>query len=892
MTFGKGRFVAQTILFLSLLAGTSCSDSGSGGPATLKALLADSHIVAGTSTTVSCFQVRGSSDNLVSNVTVKAYPAEGIEIHGNLVTTKSSGTFDISCIYNDGTPSIPVPATLNVLAGAIVSTDLTFQPEVVPAGQYAEAKCQARDAFGNVIATDSAQFAIVGIQESLHVEGLYVHGTIAGSYNLSCDLITHASEERVLGKLTVVPGAAKELKLSTEPVSIVFGTDETALLKFNAMDAYGNEIASPDIAPLSITPDNKGILVKNGFTLDFQMEGVYIVNAHITGNPEVNGSVQIIVDEDGPSLVVESPEQAIRVDGDNQLIVSGTVQDSLALITEFKVNDTSITPAEDGSFETVITLEPGINAINIEAINAHGLRSRETRWVTFAENYIPLTKGVFDVDTIESGTRVHIGPAGIDDGDHSPEAPNDLATILETSLTNLSLEDTMGGLSYELFSTGSESSFGITYSLTLQSVTNSAPTLSLQPAEGYLVLTLNYENVEMEGLLDGSCLIGGFLDICPDAGFATINVDQATLTAWVVPTVNPETQMIGFDVIMADTDLGTLDIEWTGDLQAQLEDIEPLLNGEFGILFEAFLNTQVLDKMPQALEEVLNGWNIDHNFQIPGLLSVKNMDINLSGLLANITVTHEGMTLHLDTQVRDGSHQFSDHVGSIGTLGCDGADVDSDAALMFGVADPVINRFLHLLWVGGLLNMDAQIPYSAHAAGYCGFGPLSSVLGADPGSARVNVQPLLPPVANGCAKGELAPEYRIQLGAFSVSYSYRKAGQERTIDFLLGMDAPITPSNSDALALSLDSPHSVLVDVVSSTGLSRTEQLSIIEKLEGQGASNLVQGLNGCLGNVLAFAPVLDAAKMVPQNEEMVLQPEFENFKHGQGALWFQGNLK
>ena len=885
-------FLTQTIAFILLLLGSACSGNNISGPLTLKALLSDAELSAGDTTTVTCFEMSSGSDTLADNVIVTSFPTEGVEIQGNVVTALHTGSYNLSCTYEDGTPSTPVLDSLIVKHGSITTTRLSFPTETVPAGQYILGDCEATDAHGNRVETDSALFSIVKTDDSLHVEGLHVHGTSAGNYSMTCDLSSHASEERVPANLEIVPGPAKELTLTTDPVSIVYGTDGPATVIVSVQDAFGNEISNPDIAPLTVTPDNNGITIQNGFTLSFQLDGVYTVSTHMKDNPEVEGSLQLIVDQNGPQLVLESPEQALRIHGDNQLTIKGSAQDDLALITEFTINGEPATLNEDGSFELSLTLEPGINAINVEAVNAHGLRSRETRWVSFAESYAPLTKGDFLDGIIQDGTIVKIGPDSIDDGEHIHDAPDDLATILEKALVDLSLENTMGGLTYEIFSTGGESSFGITYDFNVESITNGAPMVSLEPADGHLVMTLNYQDVQMEGLLDGDCMIAGFLNICPDASLASINIEEAVMTAWVVPTVDIETQMIDFELLMVNTEMGTLDIEWTGDLQDQLGDIESILNSEFSILFENFLSNEVLARMPEALEGVLNGWNIDRNVQIPGFMNIKNLEIGLKGTLSNIVMTHEGMSLHLNTEVRETKGQISDPIGSIGSLGCESAEVDTNAALRFGVADPVVNRFLHLVWASELLHLDAQVPHSAHTAGFCGFGLLSSALGVQPGSARVTVQPLLPPVANGCLRETATPEYRLQLGAFSVSYSYQKDGTNRTIDFLVGMDAPFTPSSSDKLALNLADPNSILIDVVASTGLTRTEELSIIEKLEVQGASYLIKGLNGCMGNVLAFAPLLDTAQMVPDDEDAKLTPEFEGFSHGQGALWFHGHLK
>ncbi|MBR56978.1 MAG: hypothetical protein CMH54_02850 [Myxococcales bacterium] len=875
------------ILLLGLLlAAFGCNgnnQSAGTGQDTLRAKLSKNTVTAGEVVTVTCYNVASTGiETPVGNAIATISPQNVNNVAGLTISALRTGNFQIGCAYVDGRPVQSIPASLVVYPDAPSFTGLSFDGPA-PAGQFVTARCAAFDKFTNLVTDDHQDFKLLTTETSLNVQGANVYGTIVGSYELGCDLLSRGDEQIEYGVLEVVPGTATKLSLQLTPAKSVYEVSDVVTVQGTAEDAYGNSIISPKLTNFTVTPTT-GLSVLQGGKVRVNAEGVYEIHTAVVDAPGAKAAIQLIADPNGPTITISTPEQAARLSGDATFVVTGQVDAGVTGISELTINGEDATLNADGTFEATVNATSGINTIRVEAMDAYGRVGTAARWVMWADSYLPIQKGVGVQEMISNGAVVRFGPESVDDGDHNHLHPNDLATMLEMHMSEFALEDALGGLSFEL-----SQSLGIPYTLTLDTVATAAPTVGLGLGNGHLSLNLHMEDVEIDGSLDGTCLILDFLDICPDAQMGTIWINAIDLNAMVIPTVGENG--VEFIVQNAAIQFDGLEVLWSGELQNMLGGLSNVLTTDLKSVLEMYLSTLVAQQLPEALNSVLTSWQIEHVFEVPGILGgTSNMDIRVDGALQEITVTPAALSLGMDVMVRDGAFQLSDSIGSVGAFECQTAPIQPDENLMFGLSDTFVNRFLHLVWAGNLLDLQTSVsPYST-ASAMCGLGGITKLLKADNNKmVSVNVTPLLPPVVHGCNYDAYGSDYRVQLGGLRVQLGYTKGGQSRSLTLLVGMESSVNGVDEN-LALLFDAPENALAIIEAASGVSRIDQKTILDALHNGEDGEFFSGLNECVSTLLTYGP-LDATQFVPKMQNTELVPVLEDVDHYQGALWFRGYL-
>ena len=870
-------------LLLTAFACNGNNQSTGAGQDTLKAKLSKNTVIAGEVVAVTCYHVAGNgTETPIGNAVATISPQDGNTVTGLAISAIRAGNYQVGCAYTDGRPVQTIPASLIVYADAPSFTGLSFDGPA-PAGQFVTALCAAFDKFGNLVTDEAQDFKLLTSETSLSVQGTNVYGTIIGSYELGCDLLSRGDEQIEYGILEVVPGTANKLSLYLNPAKSVYEVSDVVEVHGTAEDAYGNAIINPKLSNLTVSPTT-GLSVLQGGKVRVNSEGVYQINTTVVDTPAAMASIQLVADPNGPTVVISTPEQAARLTGDALVVVTGQVNNEFSVITNLTVNGESVTLGPNGVFEATVVAEPGVNTIRVQATDAFGRVGTAARWVMWADSYFPIQKGVGVQETIPDGAVVRLGPESVDDGDHNHLHPNDLATMLEIGLANFGLEDALGGLTFEL-----DDALGIPYTLTLDTVASAMPTVALGLATGYLNLNLHMEDVEIDGTLDGTCLIFDFLDICPDAEMGTIWINAIDMTAQIVPSVGENG--VEFYVQNAAIQFDGLEVLWSGELQNLLGGLTTILTSDLKPVLEMYIAMQVAEELPGALNNVLTSWQIEHVFEVPGILGgASNMDIRVDGDLQHIIVDPTALTLGLDVMVRDAAFQLSDSVGSVGEFQCQTAPIQPHDHLMFGLSDAFVNRFLHLVWAGHLLDVETSVSPYATSAAMCGLGGITKLLNADNNKmVYVSVTPLLPPVVHGCNFDAYSSDYRVQLGGLKVQLGYTKGGHAANLTLVTGMESSVVGVNEN-LVLQFAAPKNTLAIIEAASGVSRVEQKAILDALQNSEDSEFFSGLNQCVSALLTYGP-LDASQFVPQMQNTDLVPVFEDVDHYQGALWFRGYL-
>ncbi len=119
------------------------------------------------------------------------YSGEGPLISGNVVTFETSGIYQLRCVITETGWVDPTATKVWVRPAAAVDVDTVVTPDVLVAGEVAEAECSGADVFGNVITSGwelqvTPAGAEPGIPGGLVASGMKVKALNVGSYDVAC----------------------------------------------------------------------------------------------------------------------------------------------------------------------------------------------------------------------------------------------------------------------------------------------------------------------------------------------------------------------------------------------------------------------------------------------------------------------------------------------------------------------------------------------------------------------------------------------------------------------------------------------------------------------------------------------------------------------------------
>ncbi len=173
----------------------------------------------------------------------------------------------------------------------------------------------------------------------------------------------------------------------------------------------------------------------------FNEEGVFAFKAQLAHpHDSLMDARDLIVDVSGPEIVLPWPERGQTIQGDGSPIqLTGSLQDPTGEIVLFEINDEPVSVDANGEFAFEITPDWGVNVLKAVARDEYGNITKYSPAYAYSSDYVSFVeqdaKGVVEDD----GLEVLLGQKFLDDGDHDPAHPNDLATILEIVLSNLDI---------------------------------------------------------------------------------------------------------------------------------------------------------------------------------------------------------------------------------------------------------------------------------------------------------------------------------------------------------------------------------------------------------------------------------------------------------------------
>lgn len=408
--------------------------------------VAPATVAAGEAATVTC-TVMGKSDDgrtwtVDTTTTFTIDPAESTSVEGVTVRATATGVYTLRCAAPDYQLVDEVGATLTVGPAAPVKVTTTIEQPTVKVFETTTVMCLVEDEYGNNVPVPTT----VGADEQVIVNDHTVSSEQVGTYAVACALPDHPDVTVVPAELEVTAGDPAEVELLAVNAKPVYKIGMAVELYWIVRDAYGNEI--PDLPGTLTAPQGVTTLSAEERRFRFTDEGEYTFSVTLHEPYELlTDDLTLIVDQSGPSIIIKFPERGATLVGDGDFVqVKGTVTDTFGDVAHFLINGETVDVRADGTFDYLQLPFWGLNVINCFAVDSYGNESKLSPTFLYSSEYLPYVETDAEGVRQSDGGVLLVGQKFLDDGDHDPTHPNDLATLLEIILGDLDLPTLLSDL--------------------------------------------------------------------------------------------------------------------------------------------------------------------------------------------------------------------------------------------------------------------------------------------------------------------------------------------------------------------------------------------------------------------------------------------------------------
>lgn len=652
-------------------------------------------VTAGDTVQVSC-EVHDVFGNEAPDAPVEiwAKPGTGWTPFGLKMKTLTAGTYDVACRIKDSGVKDETPEKLVVAVGLPRKVLTILEPDVIQAGGSSKVTCVAVDAYDNPVAGFPMSLKLPA---ALSLVGLSLTTPVAGNYDVKCVPETDAWDLYDIQSaiLQVLPGDPYELYIQQVPAKPVYRKNDHLDLLIQVLDEYANVIPDAAIKPITVDPASAvKVTAPTGFT--FKEEGKLIFHIEVVDSPNVAEDLVILVDGQGPTLVIEQPGRAETLTGKPAVNVTGQVSDDVAGVTSLLINGDLVDVKGDGSFTHIMLANQGMNPIIAEAMDLGGKISRTTRAFTWSPGWYDIDASKPDEGRVASGLQIWLGKDFIDDGDHNPNDPDDLATMIEKLAASLDLGNIVPSPA---------ASFG-PYKVYLKNLTFQPPKVSLKPFDGGIQtkLSLEYLHVNVEAI--GTCKIL-FIDLCPDLK-GTVQAKSILIDADVLASALNGQADVKMGAV--DVSLNGLDINISGILGDLFDWLIDWLVDSFTGQIETAFESQLGGLVSGTIGGLLSTLAINQALEIPPFLGEGDpITLQITTKIGQLVFSTEGGLIGMDANVITSKKTAQQPLGSIARANCGKAkqeffELDKTQEIGLAIHDDLINQALFSVWWGSLLD--------------------------------------------------------------------------------------------------------------------------------------------------------------------------------------------
>lgn len=677
-----------------------------GRPSTVDTAVAPGSITSGTSAVVTCTAKDAQGNPASGTFNVVTTPSEGVVVTAGTaagtfnVEGRLVGTYALACSLAGGATDAS-PATLAVLAGAMTKVVTTIDEEAITAGDTANGRCKAVDAFGNEVS--GIAFTVLPPADLTIVSssvGFTVTGTKSGLYTVTCKPADDAAATLEGDTLTINAGTAVGIALKLIPEKPAYQVGNQVKVGFDLVDQYGNAVPGGAITNPTVDPA-VGTTQISTDQFQFDAEGQYVFHACDATNAALCDDVTAWCDGTAPLLTITYPERGATIDGNRLVVVTGTVVESVSQVASLTINEQVIEIGPDGSFQLPMVPAQGMNLIDATAVDTFGNTIRTLRSFLYSSLWYTMDQPDPLASAIPNALKAYLDDTLFWNADATD--PATISALLEMALKDLDLTALIPNPVTTISQSIGLDTCG--YQVFLDSVTFDSPTVKIVPDFGALKLAIVIPN--LNAVVRLVKIDGGFL--CPGNQGGTATATTVTLDSTVTMGVDPATHLIAMsasDAVLNMVDF-TLKIDnWFYNLivGALRGTIENLLKDQVKTLL-----TDQINKLPETLNAALAK---PFEIAIPELLPGMNgMTLRISIQPQALNMDPQGGALDLNAAITTDHTIDRTILGTIGRASCLGApdafgfDMGNPEKLMLGVFDDVLNEALYSIWNGRLLNM-------------------------------------------------------------------------------------------------------------------------------------------------------------------------------------------
>ncbi len=747
------RSLSALLPALAFLIANGCDGGKLAGPgATIETTIDPTEVKAGQPVTVTCV-VKGDGGKVVDWATqVTVEPPTGVTMAGNIATPTVAGSVSFACRADDVHAKDTTPAVVTVKPADPAATTVVLDPTTVAAGAPSVATCNVFDAYGNAIA--DAKTSIDGL-DGLSIDGNSVSAPKVGTYNVGCS-VAGFDVTKTTAPLTVTPADPKRLVVTGDPDQTVYSTGQEVLVGWKVFDAYENVIEG---LPATVTapPDPPGMDPLGNNRYRFTKEGRFRVHVALDAPWEaVENSRIFVCDVGAPTLDNLFPPRGYTQTGDPTLIVSGTFADATGsqggTVT---VNGEPAAMDADGSFTYPTTGVHGLNVLVIVATDEFGHATRTTRGWYYSTGWLKVDdKTTLDNTILPESVLLNIGQKFLDDGDHDPAHPNDLATLVEILLGS-AIQPLLANIppfsfpipnliNVKIAGVGLEGDLEVV--VTVKDVTLGKPTVGLDLMDGGMSASIGFQPVslglELQFIVHARAV--GFGQSIPlldpstsSTGSLSVGTLGVTVGLMIAKPLGGDLSVTGQDFQLTLTDIAISPIETLNIHLGKIPntaidlgdvDLTTLVGPINGLLSQYVLNplvnliTQplinlleplVVGVMGDAIKQLLDQLNIRQSFAVPDLLGTgKSVSLDFGLGLSSVLFTEAAGRVGLDLGFATAKGMTRQPpLGSILRDSCDKTEQNppqfvfpADPSVQLGLSHDAINELLFMVYWSGMLE--------------------------------------------------------------------------------------------------------------------------------------------------------------------------------------------
>lgn len=708
-----------------------------------------------------------------------------------------AGNAAISCAIPSLSLIDPTPAELVIDPGAPYTILTEVDSLTTPVGQPLDVTCTAYDFYGNYIPDAEMDVLVAPFREGVEVFGRRLVIWLTGIYEVTCSAIGAA--DLISETIEVQAGLPCEITVGVIPDKPVYAVGDVVSLTWTVLDRLGNIVPSPPVR-FSSAPTVPGF---GEGRFRFDTEGLFRLSTLVLpptdpeceadGGPIV-GSVELIVNERGPTIECDFPIHGAMVDGPPgaPVLIEGSTEDEFG-VAAVEINGTDADLRPDGTFITELPGAFGLNFLHIEAFDELGGSSKRTCVYLMADQWIE-EAGFFDDDI-----ALELTQEAFDDRDPF-DAIDSLNDIIYTILNAPTLESQLNDMmlaANPLFPRTCvlDSWFGclVRVGVDFRFIRIGGPhDTALTLVEDGLRLSVDLRDMEIGLRITGTFGTSGEIEVSNFGLTMTLNVD---LTGG-----RPRVNVRSVDRV----DVGSLDSDFSGLTGFVIDILFDIFEGTIRNLLRDQLRSFIEEEVSNLLDEMFAGLDIStfgDTIEIPRLDGTGTIDLGFGMRFSNVDFTPARGLFGLGTRFTAAITHGGFTLGAARPPGPAVHPDPPERTVKVGINLGLLNQMLHTLWRASLFDVSLTS---------------GDVGGSLPAGLDVALYAALPPVVVGLEGDDI----EFQLGAFQVVLTYPEllpgpitfdlgAKVKTGVDVLPGdeidfRDFEITDFYFDALDASLD----------------------------------------------------------------------------------------